>query len=69
MTLGDKIRSMSDEELADFLEWSVLDSCTDPMTGEDYECFAAGCANNCSYKKRTENMLKWIKSNGKVIDI
>lgn len=60
MTLGDEIRQMSDEELAEFLEWEVPDSCTDPETGGDYDCFDAGCANGCPHSKRTANMLKWV---------
>ena len=62
MTLGDRIREMTDEELADFLQWSVPDSCTDPETEEDCPDFDCGCANNCPHDRKTENMLRWVQS-------
>lgn len=69
MTLGDRIREMSDEELAVFLQWSVPDSCVDPITGDYRECFSGGCANTCNYNKRTGNMLEWIQSDEGVIEL
>ena len=62
MTLGDRIRSMNDYEMAEFLEWDVPDSCSNPETGIDYECFNYGCRNTCPHGRRTKNMLKWVQN-------
>lgn len=61
MTLGDAIRRMTDEELADFLVWSVPDECRDPETGEDLPCFDNGCAHHCPHDRRAKNMLKFVQ--------
>ena len=62
ITNADRIRAMSDEELAEFLEWEVPYPCCDPNTGIDCERFDVGCANNCPHDKRTENMLELVQS-------
>lgn len=60
-TNADRIRNMSDEELAEFI------------TDMDFDCadycdsFASGCAFNCEmltvpYKKNKEVALKWLQS-------
>lgn len=58
-TNADRIRNMSDEELAELI------------TDTDFDCadycdnFAAGCGLNCDYdydKKDKEVALKWLKS-------
>lgn len=60
-TNSDKIRNMSDEELAEFI------------TNMDFDCadycdsFVSGCAFNCEwltepYKKDKEVALKWLQS-------
>ena len=54
MTLADKIRSMTDKELARFLVWNVPDEC------EDCKYFGNGCARQCSYERRVELMLEII---------
>lgn len=52
MSLADEIRSMSDEELAEFLVWDTPDEC------EDCEYFDNGCALNCHHDRRTDRMLE-----------
>lgn len=52
MSLADEIRSMSDEELAEFLVWEKPDEC------EDCENFDSGCALKCSHNRRTDRMLE-----------
>lgn len=52
MSLADRIRDMSDEELAEWLVWNLPDEC------EDCEDFKGGCARECNYNKRTERMLE-----------
>lgn len=55
MTNADRIRNMSDEELAEFI------------TSMDFDCanycdsFASGCAFNCGKKDR-KIALKWLQS-------
>lgn len=56
MTNGDKIRAMSDEELADFLEprdFDCSDFCND---------FSEGCLGNCKHNMGKEFLIKWLKS-------
>lgn len=63
-TNADRIRNMSDEELAEFI------------TDMDFDCadycdsFASGCVFNCEmltvpYKKNKEVALKWLRSETK----
>lgn len=56
MTNGDKIRTMSDEELADFLEprdFDCSDFCND---------FCEGCLGNCRHNMGKEFLIKWLES-------
>lgn len=55
MTNGDKIRSMTDEELANILE---LHGCL----GKGYRCpeWDSGCEGVCRYACQ-EGFLKWLK--------
>lgn len=55
-TNADKIRSMSDEELAEYLEPKWFD-CSDFC-----EDFDAGCAYTCKHNKGAEFLLNWLKS-------
>ena len=52
MSLADEIRSMSDEELAEFLVWDKPDEC------EDCEHFDNGCALKCPHDRRTDRMME-----------
>lgn len=52
MTLADEIRQMTDEELADFLVWSVPDEC------DGCEYFDGGCALDCPHNRRTDRMYE-----------
>lgn len=60
--LGDRIRAMSDEELAEFqfLVWEVPNERKDPETRDYLPCFCPGCAWNCPHNRRTDNMCKWL---------
>lgn len=53
---ADKIRSMSDSELAEYLEPKWFD-CSDFC-----EDFGAGCAYTCKHNKGAEFLLNWLKS-------
>ena len=55
MSLADEIRSMSDEELAEFLVWDVPDEC------DGCEGFGGGCALACKHTTRTERMLEILQ--------
>lgn len=55
MSLADEIRSMSDEELAEFLVWNRPDEC------EGCPNFENGCAWKCEHKMRTERMLEILQ--------
>lgn len=52
MSLADEIRSMSDEELAEFLVWEKPDEC------EYCEKFKCGCGLKCPHDRRTSRMLE-----------
>ena len=54
MSLADEIREMDDEELAEFLVWSVPDEC------EGCPDFDSGCALDCEMSRRTNLMLDII---------
>ena len=58
-TNADKIRAMSDEELAEFLDDGVP-SCTDYCPD-----FKAGCAFGCKYKQGKDFLVKWLQSEAK----
>lgn len=55
-TNADRIRNMSDEELAELITGSLNFNCADYCDG-----FAQGCAFNCN-KKYREIALKWLQS-------
>ena len=55
-TNADKIRSMSDEELAEYIEPKWFD-CSDFC-----EDFGVGCAYTCKHNKGAEFLLNWLKS-------
>lgn len=55
-TNADRIRNMSDEELAELITGSPNFDCADY-----YDSFSAGCAFNCNKKER-EIALKWLQS-------
>ncbi len=54
-TNADRIRNMSDEELAELITHIDFD-CADYC-----DCYAMGCAFNCG-KKDKEVALKWLQS-------
>lgn len=56
ITNADRIRSMSDEELAEFLDDGVP-SCTDYCPD-----FKAGCAFGCKHKQGKEFLVCWLQS-------
>ena len=55
-TNADRIRNMSDEELAELITGSLNFDCADYC-----DSFSAGCAFNCGKKDR-EIALKWLQS-------
>lgn len=55
-TNADRIRNMSDEELAELITGSLNFDCADYC-----DSFAKGCAFNCGKKER-EIALKWLQS-------
>ena len=55
-TNSDRIRNMSDEELAELITGSLNFDCADYC-----DSFTQGCAFNCGKKDR-EIALKWLKS-------
>ena len=55
-TNADRIRNMSDEELAELITGSLNFDCADYC-----DSFSAGCAFNCNKKDR-EIALKWLQS-------
>ena len=55
-TNADRIRNMSDEELAELITGSPNFDCADYC-----DSFSAGCAFNCNKKER-EIALKWLQS-------
>ena len=55
-TNADRIRNMSDEELAELVTGSLNFDCADFC-----DSFSAGCAFNCNKKDR-EIALKWLQS-------
>lgn len=55
-TNADRIRNMSDEELAELITGSLNFDCTDYC-----DSFTQGCAFNCGKKDR-EIALKWLQS-------
>ena len=56
-TNADRIRNMSDEELAKLITGSLNFDCADYC-----DSFTQGCAFNCGKKDR-KIVLKWLKSN------
>lgn len=56
MTNADRIRNMSDEELAELITGSLNFDCADYC-----DSFTQGCAFNCGKKDR-EIALKWLQS-------
>lgn len=56
MTNADRIRQMSDEELAELITGSLNFDCADYC-----DSFTHGCAFNCGKKDR-EIALKWLQS-------
>lgn len=56
VTNADKIRSMSDEELAEFINWGVPDCsnfCSD---------FEQGCSSHCKHNFGNDVLLEWLQS-------
>lgn len=60
-TNADRIRNMSDEELAELITGSLNFDCADYC-----DSFTQGCAFNCNKKDR-EIALKWLQSEAKEI--
>lgn len=56
MTNGDKIRNMTDEELAELIEPRFFD-CSDYCSE-----FGNGCAFKCKHNNGKDFLLKWIQS-------
>lgn len=56
MTNADKIRAMSDEELAEFMEPKFFD-CADYC-----EAFEGGCAYKCKHNRGKDFLLDWLQS-------
>lgn len=59
MTKAEKIRNMSDEELAELITGSLNFDCADYC-----DSFAQGCAFKCGEKGR-KIALKWLRSEAK----
>lgn len=55
-TNADKIRSMTDEELVDFLDSDVPDCA---RLCPDYK---AGCSGSCKHHQGKDFLLKWLQS-------
>lgn len=53
---ADRIRSMDDEELAEFIIFGVPD-CSDYCSD-----FKAGCAFSCNHNHGNDVILKWLQS-------
>ena len=60
MTESDKIRAMTDEELAEFLK--KFDLCTNCKYGEDVRCTFE---NPCTHVFATAMAYEWLKSEAK----
>lgn len=58
-TNSDRVRNMSDEELAELITGSLNFDCADYC-----DSFTQGCAFNCGKKDR-EIVLKWLQSEAK----
>ena len=58
-TNSDRVRNMSDEELAELITGSLNFDCADYC-----DSFTQGCAFNCGKKDR-EKVLKWLQSEAK----
>lgn len=55
-TWGNRIRSMTDEELADFIDYNEVDCarfCPD---------YKAGCSWTCKHNQGKDFLLKWLQS-------
>lgn len=63
MTNGDKIRAMSDNELAELLTWGMIcgESIQIPNCDDGCEDFGVGCAFSCSHDKRQRSAKKWLQ--------
>lgn len=59
MTNADRIRNMSDEELADFIIHNPFD-CSDYCNE-----FSSGCARNCIHNLGVDFAIEWIQSEAK----
>lgn len=56
VTNADRIRSMTDEELADFIDYNEVDCarfCPD---------YKAGCSWTCKHNQGKDFLLKWLQS-------
>ena len=56
MTNGDKIRNMTDDELAELIEPRFFD-CSDYCSE-----FDNGCAFNCKHNRGEDFLLEWLQS-------
>ena len=54
MSIADRIREMSDEELAEFLVYETPDEC------DKCHDIESGCAYHCPRERRIERMLEII---------
>lgn len=62
MTNAERIREMTDEELAKLLVWrhtGLLASV--PSCDEGCEFFEGGCAKDCPHERREKAVREWLK--------
>ena len=62
-TNADKIRNLSDEELADLLAWGEVyaEGLKVPSCDEGCEDCESGCALECPIEKREKNIREWLQ--------
>lgn len=63
MTHADRIRAMSDDELAELLTWgmNIREGIEVPSCEDGCKDFGNGCAFDCSHEKRERNVRKWLQ--------
>ena len=62
MTNADRIREMTDDELAELLEWRAMpDMGFVPDCDEHCEDYASGCALECPHDRREKNVREWLR--------
>lgn len=61
MTIADKIRQMTDDDLVDLLVWGYTASLDYvPDCSDGCEHFEGGCAYNCPHDRREKSVREWL---------